>query len=277
MGHAARTFFSVFAVVAMLVGALAVSATHPTSVSAAKNAKCPWIAENFPQTTAEVQALGAAIAGVEKERINTVPLRCDTKTAESVFQAFEVLGPNEGYTGDVTISPWEHGAVDGSREECGYTYDGKTTVEGDHIDDCDDTIRLHDGSATGPRFTWYVWNDANPPSEDDVYDWQAVIDGKADTDRGDDPDDSDTSGDVECMLAKDMAEKLGATVQDEQPEGVTKYGGAVIDVTKDTTVPNGWVADNGDLKFVGGDLMTPDTYSFYPPGGECRTTLGVEA
>lgn len=251
----------------------ALTFTTPTSVSAATpREKCDWIADNFPQTTAEVQALGAAIAGVEKERINTVPLRCDPKSAESVFQGFTVLGPNEGYGGDVTISPWEHGAVDGSREECGYTYDGETTVEGDFPEECDDTIRLHDGSATGPRFTWYVWDDANEPDMDkDTYDWQAVIDGKADTD------DPDTSGNVECMLATDMADKMGWTVQDEQPEGVTKYGGAVIDVTKDTTVPPGWAATNGDLQLEGGDLMTPDTYSLYPPGGECRDTLGVEA
>ncbi|MBP6882411.1 MAG: hypothetical protein KBC15_02535 [Candidatus Levybacteria bacterium] len=245
-----------------------------TASAATPKEKCDWIAKNFPQTTADVQSFGAALAGVEEDRITTVPLRCDPKSAKSVFQGFVVLGVLEGYPGDVTLSPSVNGAIDGSREECGFVYNGKTTVEGDFPEACDDTIRLHDGSVTGPRLTWYVWNDANPPGKDDTYDWQAAMNngGKSTTTAST----SSTSSDDTCMLGADMAKQMGWTVQDTQPEDITKYGGVRVDVAKDSTLPDGWAAKDGALDYVGGDLLTPGTYSIYPPGGACRDTLKVE-
>lgn len=263
-------FVSLFGALALFVFVFAGMVT--TASAATPQEKCDWIAKNFPQTTADVQAFGAALAGVEEDRITTVPLRCDPKTKESVFQGFVVLGNLEGFDGNVTVSPWEHGAVDGSMETCGYTYDGETSLEAEFPEDCDNTMRLHSGSANGPRFTWYVWNDANPPAMDDTYDWQAAMNngGKSTTAS------TSSSSEEACMLGADMAKKMGWTVQDTQPEDITKYGGARVDVAKDSTLPDGWAATDGDLEYIGGDLLTPGTYSIYPPGGACRDTLKVD-
>lgn len=232
-------------------------------------AKCRWLRENFPQTTAGVQELGAKLAGVEKRRITTHEYRCSRTTAEAVFDGFVVLGPKEGFDGNVTLTVPKHGAIDGSDPSCGYTYTGEHSLVGDLPELCDDTHRATSGTVTGPRLTYYPYYDEDPPGPDDKFD--PGISASVPTEQ------SVSAVTGECISGAEMARKMGWILLDPQPESVTKYGGAQVEVTKEATLPQGWEAKSNGPDLQGGDLLTPGFYSIYPPRTKtCRVdTLHV--
>lgn len=74
------------------------------------------------------------------------------------------------------------------------------------------------------------------------------------------------SGDP-CILGSELASYYGWKVVSL----ISTYGGAVVEVPKGSSLPPGWA-------FVGSSGVTPElggTISIYPPGGQCRTRLGV--
>lgn len=236
-------------------------------------AKCGWLKANFPQNTKGVQELGASLAGVETSRITTHEYRCSKTTAEAVFDGFVVLGPNEGFGGNVTLTVPSHGAIDGSQPSCGYTYSGNTTVEGDLPEDCDDTVRASDGTVTGPRLTYYPYNDANPPKKGDKFD-----PGATNATSSTDSSASSTTGDETCMTGRDLAKKMKWTVMEDQTATIDNKEagfGVVVQVETETTVPDGWIAQFDGPQLSGGDLVTPGFYTFWPPEGDCRETLAA--
>ncbi len=237
--------------------------------------KCAWLRDNFPQTTEEIQELGARLAGVHESRIRTHgPYRCSSSTNESVFDGFVVLGPNEAHPGMVTMTVAEHGRIDSYDPICGAKYSvPPTEIRGELPNPCDDTWSAYSGKVTALSMTYYPFDDHNPPN-------QGGTSSSETTDTNQSP--AAAAPVVSCMLASDYAGQMKWPLVEPQVESVTKYGGAQVVVTSDAILPQGWEAIVGDLKLKGGDLLTagtiddPLTYSIYPPPGECRVQLGVE-
>ena len=244
-------------------------------------AKCDWIkSSGFPQDTAGVQALGAKLAGVDPARISTNIYRCDTK-GNAVFDGFVVLGPNEGYSGDVTLEVPAHGAIDGAPADCGYTYTGDNSVVATLPEHCDSTVRATSGTVTGPRVTYYVYNDDDPPAEGDKYDAGKSASGSTTKHRG-------ASGTPEadamkwCMTVDDLLAskeykgKFEIMADSEQTDDITKYGGRRVTALSNFDLPDGWAAKTNGVDLAGGDtVMQGDTVTIYPPNGACRDKLGV--
>lgn len=249
--------------------------------------KCAWLKANFPQETGAIQTLGVSLAGVPKERIRAgEKFRCSTTTAESVFQGFVVLGPNEGYHGTFTLAVPAHGAVDAYSVPCGAKYTGNfKLVAGGQPNPCDDTYRASDGTVTALSATYYPWNDADPPvKQAPPFNSQAVpvpsspvspttpVSPTA-------PIDATKSGtNADCKTGKALADERGWLVLPTQSTEVTKFGGAQIEVKagKEGNLPNGWEAKTSGPDLKGGDLLTPGFYSIYPPHGACRQQLNVQ-
>lgn len=243
--------------------------------------KCDWIkASGFPQDTAGVQALGAKLAGVEPERISTNIYRCDTK-GNAVFDGFVVLGPNEGYSGDVTLTVPAHGAIDGAPADCGYTYSGGNSEVATLPNHCDSTVRATSGTVTGPRMTYYVYNDDAPPAEGDKYDAGKAAGSTTKHGGGasgtPEADKTDWCMSVDDLLKNpDYVGKFEIMASSEQTDDITKYGGRRVTALSNFDLPDGWAAKTNGVDLAGGDtVMQGDTVTIYPPNGACRDKLNV--
>ncbi len=153
-----------------------------------------------------------------------------------------MLGPNEGYSGEFTLSVPEGGAIDSYADA---TYTGRHEVLGSATD----TVRAYDGKVTAVTATYWPWLDENPPV------------------------DSSSSLPEGCMTTASLAEELGWDVYDGK---VDKYGGLVIEVTSPSKLPDGWVAVTEGKKIDEFDSyrgMKVGFWTVYPPYS-CRKALG---
>lgn len=224
--------------------------------------KCSWLRANFPQTTSEVQALGAKMANVQTQRIRPTRYRCSTTTNIGVFDGYIIQGPNEGFQGAVTVKVPDHGRVDAYDPTCGAKYTGTPRlIAGGSPNKCDDTWAVDNGSVTALSMTVYPFNDENPPIGSNAVAQPGATPG---------------SGQGQCVLGKDLAAQRGWILVQPQPTSVTQFGGAQVEVKAESNVPPGWEATTAGPTLHGGDLITPGFYSVYPPHGACRQQLGVQ-
>lgn len=235
--------------------------------------KCDWLKSNFPQSTEGVQSYGAKLANVPAQRVRTHIFPCDTKT--SVFDGLIVLGPNEGFAGEVSVTmPSIGGALDAYDTACGAKYSETPVLINSMPNKCDSTWRVTGGSANvkALSLTYWPWNDDKPP-----------VGAAATSSSGKDssasaPAPASTGGSGDCKLGKDLASEKGWPLVGSQASSITDFGGARVTVPNGATLPAGWAALSSgrkiepnatDRSMVGGD------WSIYPPEGACRTQLGV--
>ncbi len=228
-----------------------VPATAPAAapIDAVVNDKCSWMRINFPQTTEEVQALGAKLASVDPKRVRTHVFRC-TPT-QTVFDGMTILGPNEGWNGEFTLQVPANGAVD-SYQAAKYT--GKTELLGPETD----TMRAYDGSVTAVTATYWPWLDENPP----------LVAADVSTKPAEPV--TKTTG---CIDPKDLA-KDNVWTYSGTPD---KYGGLQVTLTSVGTLSDSWMA-NGEGGIHIGDsdtirTMRTGVWTIYPPFS-CREELG---
>jgi hypothetical protein len=213
--------------------------------------KCTWLRENFPQTTAGVQALGAQLAGVPVTRIATHGYRCSPDSM--AFDGFIVLGDAEGWGESFSLNVPVGGAVD--------AYQGANcTGRSDYIGPETDTLRCFDGSVTATRATYWPWLDEAPPTSGVSMSAGDLASNSA-------------SVTVDCVDPTDLARENGWNYS-TQPD---KYGGLQVTLTDNATLPNDWEAiGQGGTRigeFDSPRTMSTGTYTVYPPFG-CRDELG---
>lgn len=271
--------------------------------------KCDWLKANFPQSTQTVQEFGAKATtpNVEPKRIRASSYPCDA-AGNGVFDGFIVLGPNEGFGGEVTMTVTPGGAIDAYDVKCGARYSATPRkVAGGKPNPCDDTWRADSGTVTGQSMTYWPWNDEHPPlgltaqgapgpagaapgqvpaatgtataspatsPTPTVSPTATIADaGKGVAAPGQTPDKA------VCKLGKDLATEKKWTLLPNQDASVTKYGGAQVRLDKADTLPLGWEALTSGPKITADQsdrTMVPGPYSVYPPNdGTCRQQLGV--
>ena len=208
------------------------------------SAKCEWLRANFPQTTEGIQALGAKLAGVEKERVRTHVYRCTPTT--TVFDGMIFSGPDQGFNGSFTISVPVNGAVDSYAEA---TYTGRHELLGAATD----TTRAFDGKVTAVTATYWPWLDENPPVTGGISASQPIAN-------------------ATCTDPKVLAAQHGWT-STGSPD---KYGGLVVTLASSDVLPVDWEAigpAGSIMEFDTNRTMSAVTYTVYPPFS-CREQLG---
>lgn len=242
--------------------------------------KCEWLRMNFPQTTAQVQALGAKLANVPTERIATHIYHCDSET--SVFDGFIVLGPNEGFSGAVTLTVPQNGAIDSYPVECGARYSEIPTLINRMPQNCDNTMRAINGTVTAQRMTYWPWNDDVEHTVSSVVPAAAetpvaapTVAAPAPTVAAPAPTAAPTEPAIECVHPTEIAAKIGAKDVEWADE---KYGGRRIEVTKAVELPLGWAGTASGRNIEENDTnrtLVPGFWSVYPPRA-CRAQWGYE-
>lgn len=218
--------------------------------------KCDWLRANFPQTTADVQALGAKLANVQTARIRTHAFPCDLKT--TVFDGFIVLGPNEGYHGAVTMTVPKNGAIDSYH---GATFSGTNMEISPPEPRGTDTVRGFDGTVTGVSMTFWPWLDENPPSG------QTAAPA---------PQGSNEPASVSCIQPTKLASDNGWA---DKGWADQKYGGLRVELTKAGSLPAKWEAQASGRRINEDDQareMVAGFWTVYPPHA-CRTELGYSS
>lgn len=204
--------------------------------------KCTWLKANFPQTTEGVQALGAQLAGVQTSRIRTHLYPCNS--TETAFDGFIVLGPNEGYSGSITMQVPTNGAID---SYVGANFSGRNTQIGE------DTIRAFDGTVTGVSMTYWPWLDEDP-TVGSVTTSVTV-----------------TAGD--CIDPTVLATQMGWRNDGWADQ---KYGGLRVELTSNGQLPPMWEAQASGRSIKETDPnreMVIGFWTIYPPYS-CREALG---
>ncbi len=218
------------------------SATSGTSSDWTPAEKCAWLNANFPQTTEGVQALGAQLASVQTQRVRTHLYPCSgTVTA---FDGLIILGPNEGYSGSVTMSVPPNGAID---SYVGASFTGNTQQIGV------DTVRGFDGKVTATTMTYWPWLDENPPV------------GSVTT--------SNVTTTGQCIDPTVLA-----TQQGWRNDGWADqtYGGLRVELTTAGQLPPMWEAVASGRSIKESDVnreMVATVWTVYPPFA-CRDELG---
>ncbi len=228
--------------------------------------KCEWLRMNFPQTTAGVQALGARLGNVDTKRIATHIYHCDAST--SVFDGFIVLGPNEGFSGAVTYTVPQNGAIDAYSVACGARYSATPTLINDLPENCDDTWRAVEGTVTALRLTYWPWNDDNPPTVAGV-----VVPAAAAVEATAVPTATEESTALVCIAPDALATEMGWKNKGWADE---TYGGLRVELTKAGELPELWeaIASGRNIKQDSVEReMVPGFWTIYPPY-DCREELG---
>lgn len=231
-----------------------------SAVSWTTSDKCEWLRENFPQTTSGVQALGAKLAKVETQRVRTHLYRCSE--TETVFDGFIILGPNEGYSGNVTLSVPAHGAVD--------SYVG-ATFSGNHVQIGANTVRGLGGTVTGVTMTYWPWLDEDPPlgTTSQPPTPPAPAAPKAEPTAAPAP-----VATTNCVGPKKLAFDRGWKDGGWADE---KYGGLRVELVREDQLPPMWEAIcEGGVHVYESDTnraIGPAVCTIYPPYS-CRETLG---
>ncbi len=195
--------------------------------------KCAWLKHNFPQTTEGVQQLGASLAKVNVKRIRTHLFRCTT--ADTAYDGFIVLGPNEGYGGNVTMTVPSHGAIDAYLE---------AKFSGTHTSLGPDTERALNGTVTGLSMTYWPYLDEDPPtSGSSSTDSTHTMNSTESTDSSKTPTSTNT-GSSDCMSVDTLVTQKGWKYypsKEKQAESVTRYKGAVVKANvQKQDLPEGW-------------------------------------
>lgn len=267
--------------------------------------KCDWLRSNFPQSTQTVQELGARLANVDKTRVRTHRYECDTSNNNGVFDGLIILGPNEGFRGEVTLSVPAGGAVDGYDTKCGARYSQPARlVAGGSPNPCDDTWRADGGTVTGQSLTYWPWNDDRPPglTAQGAPGPAGTAPGQAPAATGTataspatspTPTATATAADAgkgaaapaqvpeksaDCKLGKTLASDKGWKLTNPQPSDLAQYGGAQVTLDTAGELPAGWEALSSGRKITGDQAdraMVRGVWSIYPPTGACRIQLGV--
>lgn len=224
--------------------------------------KCAWLSANFPQTTQGVQQLGAQLAKVQPQRIRAGRYPCGA-AGNGVFDGFVVLGPNEGFGGEVTMTVAIGGAIDSYAESCGAQYSTKPRlVAGGAPNVCDNTWQTDVGTVTALSMTYWPWNDAAPP----IGGGQVGLLGTpvaATTPAAAGP----------CQQPQDLAKAMGWS---EKGWGDQKFGGLRVELAAAGTLPALWEGIASGRKIAAADPareMVPTVWTIYPPF-ECREKLG---
>lgn len=269
--------------------------------------KCDWLRSNFPQSTQTVQELGARLANVDKTRVRTHRYECDTSNNNGVFDGLIILGPNEGFRGEVTLSVPAGGAVDGYDTKCGARYSQPARlVAGGSPNPCDDTWRADGGTVTGQSLTYWPWNDDKPPTGSSVVPQAGGSPAPAQVPASPTPADASKGGtsgqaapaqspptdagkgaaapaqvpekSADCKLGKTLASDKGWKLTNPQPSDLAQYGGAQVTLDTAGELPAGWEALSSGRKITGDQAdraMVRGVWSIYPPTGACRIQLGV--
>jgi len=239
--------------------------------------KCEWLRMNFPQTTAGVQSLGARLGNVDTKRIATHIYHCDAST--SVFDGFIVLGPNEGFSGAVTYTVPQNGAIDAYSVTCGARYSATPTLINDLPENCDDTWRAVEGTVTAQRLTYWPFNDDNPPTSAVTVAPAAAA--TADitvspvatpvaTAAAPMPTDANT---LTCVNPTALATQMKWNNKGWADQ---TYGGLRVELTKPGELPALWEAQSSGREVkqdTANREMVPGVWTIYPPY-DCREELG---
>ena len=208
--------------------------------------KCSWLRANFPQTVAEIQALGIKLTGTsDLTRIRThVYDLCGPSS--TVYDGMIILGPAEGHSAEFSINVPLHGGVD--------TYGtAKCTGTKVELGAETDTYRCLSGKVTAVNATYWPWLDENPPVSGGVVADQV----KSQTD--------------DCIDPVELAKKNSWSYTGK-PD---KYGGLVVALKSDAELPTKWEA-KGKTSIMESDTvrkMIAGSWTVYPPF-TCRVTLG---
>lgn len=215
--------------------------------------KGEWLRANFPQTTEAVQALGARLAGVPTQRVRTHLYPVDS--VNTVFDGFIILGPNEGFQGEVTLEVPPNGAVDAYP---GARFTGRTKRIGS------ETTRALDGTVTGVSMTYWPWLDEDPPIGQKTQ--TATDNTKTDAKTAETP-----KTNVEGP--EQLATRMGWKVIEWADQ---KYGGLRVELSSPGQLPDKWEALASGRTIKESDTnreMVPGVWTIYPPFAD-REALG---
>lgn len=246
----------------------AIATAQPGAGAPVRINKCDWLVRNFPQgnpigTPGQVQQLGARMANVQQERIRTHIFLCPSGT---VYDGYIVLGPNEGYGGNVTMSvPMPGTAIDSHATA---TFTGRTQKLGV------DTIRAFDGQVTGLSMTFWPWLDEAPPvSDTTLFGGPFTSSPGGTTPSQPAPVTTPVASTSQCMQPDQLASQNGW-----QNLGFAdkKFGGLRVQLSSSGTLPASWEALTGGKSIKETDperSMTSGVWTIYPPFS-CRDALG---